>query len=137
MAGFRLTSHTADVGLVAWGATLAEAFGAAVRALVSVTFDLDTVAPREEARFQVAGDDPDRLLVRLLNEVVYLIDSQGFVPSRATVRIDRDGLEATLLGQIADERRPARRGPQVKAVTYHGLEVVPGPPARVRAVLDI
>ena len=137
MAGFRLTPHTADVGLVAWGETREEAFAEAARALVAVTYDPRTIRLREERAVAVEADRPDRLLVRFLSEIVYLIDAEGFVPGRARVRIEGGRLEASLRGRVADAYRPRRRGPHVKAVTYHGLALDPGPPVRVRVVLDI
>lgn len=137
MPGYRLTPHTADVGLVAWGGDLVEAFQAAVQALVAVTFDPRTIAARDERTVAVEADRPDRLLVRFLNEIVYLVDAEGFVPRRAGVTIDGARLEAHLVGRVADSSGPRRRGPAVKAVTYHGLDIDPGPPVRVRVVLDI
>jgi SHS2 domain-containing protein len=119
------------------GETSDEAFAEAARALVAVTYDPRTIRLREERAVAVEADRPDRLLVRLLSEVVYLIDAEGFVPGRARVRIEGGRLEATLRGRVADAYRPRRRGPHVKAVTYHELEIDPGPPVRVRVVLDI
>ena len=135
--GYRLTPHTADLGLVAWGETLEVAFTEAVRALVAVTYDPRTLRQDEARELRVDGDRPEQLLVRLLGEVVYLIDAQGFVTARAGVQLGEGGLTAELRGQVAGPRRPRRRGPHVKAVTYHGLAVDPGPPARVRVVLDV
>jgi SHS2 domain-containing protein len=125
------------VGLVAWGDTLAEAFGEAATALVAVTFDPRTIVMREDRDVAVEADRLDRLLVRFLNEIVYLIDADGFIPRRARVTVEDGKLRATLRGRVADSYRPKRRGPGVKAVTYAGLEIHPGPPARVRVVLDI
>jgi len=135
--GYRLTPHTSEVGIAAWGDTLAEAFEEAARALVAVTFDPRTVRIRETREVAVEAERPDRLLVRFLNEIVYLIDAEGFVPARARVELADGRLRAQLRGRVADSYRPKRRGPQVKAVTYHGLEVDPGPPWRVRVVVDI
>ena len=137
MPGYRLTPHTADVGLTAWGDTLAEAFEHAARALVAVTYDPRTIRLRETRDVAVEADRPDRLLVRFLNEIVYLVDAEGFVPLRARVELGDGTLKAELRGRVADDTRPARRGPHVKAVTYHGLDVDPGPPVRVRVVVDI
>lgn len=137
MPGYRLTPHTADVGLTAWGETLAEAFEHAARALVAVTFDPRTIRIRETRQVAVDADRPDRLLVRFLNEIVYLIDAEGFVPLRARVSLGDGTLTAQLRGRVADGSRPKRRGPHVKAATYHGLGIDPGPPVRVRVVVDI
>jgi SHS2 domain-containing protein len=135
--GYRLTPHTADVGLSAWGDTLAEAFEHAARALVAVTYDPRTIRIREGRDVAVEADRPDRLLVRFLNEIVYLIDAEGFVPLRARVELGEGSLTAQLRGRVADGARPKRRGSHVKAVTYHGLDIDPGPPVRVRVVVDI
>jgi SHS2 domain-containing protein len=135
--GYRLTPHTSEVGIAAWGDTLAEAFEEAARALVAITFDPRTIRIRETRDVAVEADRPDRLLVRFLNELVYLIDAQRFVAARAHVEMTEGGLRARLRGRVADSYRPKRRGPQVKAVTYHGLEIDPGPQWRVRVVVDV
>src|SRR5438128_1420079 len=137
MPGYRLTPHASEIGLAAWGDTLAEAFEEAARALVAVTFDPRTIRIRETREVAVQADRPDRLLVRFLNELVYSIDAQGFVAARAHVELTDGGLKARLRGRVADSFRPKRRGPQVKAATYHGLEIDPGPPWRVRVIVDI
>ena len=137
MPGYRVFGHTAEIGFTAWGDTLANAFEEAARALVAVTFDPRTIRVREEREVAVEADRPDRLLVRFLNEIVYLIDAEGFVPLRVRVELGDGRLTAHLRGRVADSYRPTRRGPSVKAVTYHGLEIDPGPPVQVRVVLDI
>jgi SHS2 domain-containing protein len=137
MPGYRLFGHTSEVGFTAWGDSLAQAFEEAARALVAVTYDPRTIRLRETREVAVEGDRPDRLLVRFLGEMVYLIDAEGFVPARARVEMTEGGLTARLRGRVADSFRPTRRGPHVKAVTYHGLEIDPGPPVKARVVLDI
>ena len=137
MPGFRVFGHTAEIGFTAWGDDLAQAFEHAARALVAVTFNPRTIRIRETREVVVEADRPDRLLVRFLNEIVYLIDAEGFVPLRARVTLGEGSLSAQLRGRVADSYRPVRRGPAVKAVTYHGLEIDPDPPVRARVVLDI
>lgn len=136
-SGYRLFSHTADVGLSAWGPSLDAAFAAAVRGLTSVTFAPAAVRPRDRRTVVVSDDDPARLLVHLLEEVLFLIETEGFLTARATISRDGARLVATLQGETFDPRRHQRRGPEVKAITYHQIEVQPGPPARVRVILDL
>lgn len=136
-AGYRLLAHTADVGLAAWGPTLEAALAAALRGMTAVTYEPRTARPVEEWRVEVAGDDPERWLVGLLGEAIFLHEDQGFVLSDAEVTRTSGGVAARLRGEPRDPSRHHRRGPQVKAVTYHALRVDPGPPARIRAILDI
>lgn len=135
--GYRHLAHTADVGLTAWGPTLAEAFAAAIRGTAAVTFDLRKIRPRDTRTIHVAESDPGRLLVDLLGEVLYLAETDGFVPATAEVELSPAGAIARLTGEIFDPARHRRAGPQVKGITYHGLRLESGPPARVRLILDI
>jgi SHS2 domain-containing protein len=72
----------------------------------------------EPARHDLELEAPDRgaLLVALLEELIYLADTQGFVPDRVHVQIDRGRLAGVLEG------RRTRIDPIVKAATYHGLQ---------------
>jgi SHS2 domain-containing protein len=136
-SGYRHFAHTADVGLTAWGPTLDAAFAAAVRGLVAVTYNVQRVRPRAERAVVVKGDEPARLLVGLLGEALFLEETEGFLATRADVARASDGLEARLRGEPFDPAHHARVGPEVKAITYHQISVDPGPPARVRVILDI
>lgn len=135
--GYRLLPHTADVAIAAWGPSVADAFAEAVRGVLAVTFDPRRVRCLEERPVEIHGDDLTQLLVALLQEVVYLIDAEGFLPACASVQISERGLQAHLQGERYDPERHRRVGPMVKAITYHQASVDPGPPARLRVILDI
>jgi SHS2 domain-containing protein len=136
-SGYRHFAHTADVGLTAWGPTLDAAFAAAVRGLVAVTYNVQRIQPREERVVVVKGDEPARLLVGLLDEALFLEETEGFLAARAHFARASNGLEGRLQGESFDPARHVRVGPEVKAITYHQITVDPGPPARVRVILDI
>ncbi len=74
----------------------------------------------------LAAREPGELAVRFLNELVFLADSEGFLPAAAEAEVKaKDGgleLEATIKGEAAAFGRRAR-GLLVKAATYHGLKV--------------
>lgn len=88
--GHQLAEHTADMALMAWAPTRTECLGEAVRALAGSFIDLNTASPTESfaVTFAAAGDED--LLVRLLEEVIYLLDVFNRVPLDAEVE-DRDG----------------------------------------------
>lgn len=71
----------------------------------------------EPARHDVELEAADRgaLLVALLEELIFLADTEGFVPDRTALRIEPDRLHAVVEG------RRTRVDPIVKAATYHGL----------------
>lgn len=135
--GHRYLEHTADVGIEAWGATLGDAFAEAALGLFALMVDPATVRERMERRFAVRGDDVEDLLVRWLSELIAVVDSDGILFHRFEIdRIDATALAARCWGERLDPARHRIRV-AVKAATYHMLAVEPGPPARVRVILDL
>jgi SHS2 domain-containing protein len=135
--GHRATPHTADTGIEAWGPTLDAAFEEAALGLFELMIEPISVEERETHRVAVSGGDDGDLLVRWLNELLYLVDARGLVFHRFVVERRAPGaLVAMAYGEPFD---PARHLPRtaVKAATYHQLAVEPGPPAHVRVIVDL
>lgn len=123
MRPFETFEHTADIGLAARGRTLEEVFANAAMGLVDLI--VDPAGLREDTRLDVSVSAADReaLLVAWLNELLYLLDTRGFLPRRCRIeRIGDTELSAELIGdQIDRDRHTLRR--LVKAATYHGLRL--------------
>lgn len=120
---FRILEHTADIGFRAWGASPAELFENAARAMMSIAADVEAIEAAQETPVEIEGEDFESLMVNWLSEVLYLFDSNEFAPKRFQV----DEIEPTKLrARLAGESREPRRHPWkliVKAVTYHEIEV--------------
>ncbi len=135
--GFRVLEHTADVGIESWGDDLREAFADAARGMFSLMVDIDAVAERLDRAQSVVAGDREGLLVSWLNELIGLVDAEGLVFSRFVIdRLTESALEARAFGEPLDV---SRHQPHlaIKAATYHGLTVDPGPPSQIRVILDI
>jgi len=63
---YRLIEHTADVGLIAYGSTLAEAFGNAAYGMFSIIAELGTVRETESRQLEVNDNDLEGLLFECL-----------------------------------------------------------------------
>lgn len=134
-AGFEYVEHTADVGIRAWGATLGEAFGQAARGLVANIVDLSQARAVGEARVEVEGETPERLLFRFLEEVLFLVQSRLFVLTEFDVELGEGRLVARVRGEAYDAARHGHIH-EVKAITFHELAVRAQPP-EVRVIVDI
>ena len=117
---------TSDLAFVARGETLEGAFAAAAEALLAATLD-DPASVEEQERRRLVFDEPDLelLLLRFLNELVYLRDAEELLLHAGRLRIERNDrarLDAELWGEpIQPERHPLAS--EVKAVTAHALHV--------------
>lgn len=93
----RPLDHTADVGFELEAKDLEDLFQAALKGLLEVMFLHPPRGGRKRKRLVLKAEDLETLLVRFLNELIYLIQTKGFVPGQAELEVEReDG--ATALG---------------------------------------
>jgi SHS2 domain-containing protein len=135
---FEVFDHTADLGLRIHASDLNGLFAEAGRALLSVIVsNPESGEPRESLALHIAGSDLEYLFVDWLDELLFLFESKRFLASEFETQRDDTGLSATVRGEPCD---PARHvlAHEVKAVTYHGLEVEQSSDGwRAEVILDI
>ncbi len=136
MKRFELIAHTADLGLVAYGQTVAEAFANAAYGLFSIIAELKTVKETESRRLELSEDDPEALLFEWLNRLIYLFDVDMILFKRFDItEFDGRRLKATCYGEKYDpSRHQLKLG--VKSATYHMLEV-DREKNRIRVIFDV
>jgi SHS2 domain-containing protein len=117
---------TSDLAFVARGATLADLFCSAAEALLAATLeDPAQVSQRICRTVHLEEPDLELLLLRFLNELVYLRDAEHLLLRPQRVRVsaaDAARLEADLVGEVIDLERH-QLATEVKAVTAHDLRV--------------
>lgn len=132
--GHELLEHTADVGLRAWGPTVEAAAADAVLGLAELAGARVPGPGRPSSVRGEAADDGARL-VALLNEVLFVLETEPVAIAGARVRREGEALVGEL--EVVEGERPAE-GIGVKAATYHQLAVEEGPDgAEVRVYLDV
>ena len=141
-AMIRMLDHTADVGFELRAPSLEALFDEARRALLMVVFE----HPPEEGEgvdtVRLTAPDRETLLVRWLNELVYLIQDAGFVPVGAEIQppeAEDSGyaLEARLAGAPLLLEEYGWQG-EIKSATFHGLEVTNDEDGwHARVILDV
>jgi SHS2 domain-containing protein len=80
------------------------------------------------------GGDLAGLLVAWMNELLYFLDTAGQLFFPLVVEIDSSAGRLVARGIWQDAPSP---GGRVKAVTYGGLELDPGPPWRFKVIMDV
>jgi SHS2 domain-containing protein len=132
-----IIEHTADVGIVVRGDTVEDIFTAAAEGMLSFIIDRNDVRPVETRRRTVEADDREGLLVAWLNDLILLLNADGFVPADVRVLVCTDTrLAADVRGEPVDPARHRFRL-DVKAATYHQLEVSRPNGWRGRVIFDV
>jgi len=122
MQPFEIIDHTADVAIVAHGATRQELFANAARAMFAIIAEPRSVAPRQTRQLHIEAADPQALLADFLAELLYLFDGELFVLHHAelTALTDR-AVDAVLHGEPVAPHHVFNT--EIKAVTHHNLSV--------------
>jgi SHS2 domain-containing protein len=133
---FELIEHTADMGLVAYGKDLSEAFANAAYGMFSVIADLDGVKEAESRRVEISEEDPESLLFEWLNSLLYYFDVEMLLFKRfGIIEFGEEHLVAVCYGEKYDPSRH-RLKTGIKSATYHLLEV-DRQKNRVQVIFDV
>ncbi len=118
---YRFLEHTADARVECTGATFAELLEAAARALGAVAFRRVDDRCEIQRVLSIVADGPEDAVVRWLQELIYLVEAERFAPVRFDFRqAGARSVEAVVEGYAYG---PDERQDEVKAATYHGMEV--------------
>jgi len=134
---FEIVDHTADVGIIAYGANMNQAFANAARALFSLITELDDVDEVLHRDTKLTAPDEESLLVEWLNELIYLFDVENILFKRFDItQLNNTRLKARSYGEKVDSsKHKLKTG--VKAATYHMLKVDRGDGCKVQVLFDI
>jgi SHS2 domain-containing protein len=129
---YRWVDHTAELELEVTAPTEPALFEDALEAFGELVAD-NGGGEEKRRELEVSGADRAELLVGWLDELVFLAETEGFVPEQVTaLELDGDRLRASVRGHAGEPR------PLVKAVTLHGLRYHrAGDGWRARVVFDV
>lgn len=138
---YRTLEHTADLGVEVTAATLEGLFGETLRAFTDCLTRLERVTASESREVSIKAPEPDQLLIDLLNELIYLHETEALVFSDALLTLaetdDGWSLSGSVRGEAFDLERHGLKT-LIKAATYHQLSVQPGPDGWIaRIIFDI
>lgn len=123
MKRYRVFDHTADLGLEIYGRDEKELFSNAAFAIFDLTVHLHDVNVSEVRSIAVSGSDREDLFVNYLREILYMLNGQGLLLKEFSIReIGSRHLVAEVRGEAFDPERHSIKT-EIKAVTYHQVEV--------------
>jgi SHS2 domain-containing protein len=127
--------HTAEMRVRIRAPSFGELAAEAGRALASVELGRAPTPPTGAWRtITVHSTDRAALLVDWLNELIFLSETERWVPAEFQVVAATDTMLQTLARGVSVERAPAR----VKAATFSGLDIRPTPDGlEAEVVLDV
>jgi len=134
---FEIVKHTADVGIIAYGTDIRQAFANAARAMFSLITELDEVEEVIYRDIELTAPDQESLIVEWLNELIYLFDTENIIFKRFDItQLNSTQLKARSYGEkVNSSKHKLKTG--IKAATYHMLRISKGDGYRIQVLFDI
>lgn len=128
---------TADIGFKAYGYDLNEAFENAGLAMFNVITDTSDVLPENEISFEITSEDEVSLLYDYLEELLFHHEIDFMLFSEFHVEIDENlHLKATIKGEEINWDKHDR-GDEIKAITFHKMDVKKTDIVELNAIVDL
>lgn len=125
--GYEYLEHTADLKIRSWGDTLEEAFSNTLYAIIDFMTDRETVVRRVEKTIQLKACDLPALLYLWLEEFLFLMDSEFYIPNVVNkIEIDKLSKGYTLKATVSGDSNTNNRytlDAGIKAVTYNEMTI--------------
>ena len=132
---FSIIDHEADIGLEIYGKSMEELFFYFFDGLFSLIVEAKDITPEKGKRFDTNANG--ETLIAFLNELLYMWETEGFIPVDFSLKIDEKKLTGTVIGGIFDPGKHTAKQ-EVKAVTYHGFSITEGESGFVaKIILDV
>ena len=140
MKKFEYFDVTADIGFYAFGKTLNEAFENAGLAMFNIISDTCNIEPIKSIEFEITSEDKVSLLYDYLEELLFYHEIEFMLFSEFDVQIDETGedyhLKAIIKGEDINWDKHARDC-EIKAITFHQMEVNVGEVVELKAIVDL
>ncbi|HNS97467.1 MAG TPA: archease [Polyangiaceae bacterium] len=135
-SGYRLIDHTADIALEVWGTSKQLVFEQAAYAIIDQLCEQPLPPSSDSRTVSLVGLDDADLLVRWLNEILWLATEKGFLLTQAIVDVQDQSLHAVIFG--LPQAYPLITT-EIKSATYHNLQLNQPSEDRwiARVVLDV
>ena len=123
-AAFTLLDHTADLGIMVTGSDLRDLFEKAAHSMMQIMIQERPTGKTSSLQLSVSGEDYADLIVRWLGEILYLFQGDGKVVTSTEISsITQSHINSTLQTVPFNPKQHEVLA-EIKAVTYHRIEVV-------------
>jgi len=136
---YKFLEHTTDAIIEVTAKDIKEAFAVAADAEINLTLDQDKVEEKDQKEFSAQGKDLYYLLFSWLEEIPFLLITEGFAIRRIEFNIEKNGdykIKAKAYGEPLDFKKHNFKV-EIKAPTFHDMEIKENNQVHMRFLLDL
>ena len=136
---YKFLDHATDAIIEVTAKNLQEAFAAVARAEINLTLDQDKVEEKSEKEFSAHGKDLYYLLFSWLEEIPFVLITEGFAIKRLEFDIQEGQgykINAKAFGETLDVKKHNFKV-EIKAPTFYDMEIRQDNGVYMRFLLDL
>ena len=136
---YRFLDHATDAFVEVTAKNLKEAFAVTADAVINITIDQEKVQEVDRKEFSAQGKDLRYLLFSWLEEITFVLITEGFAIRRIEFDIfENNGylINATAFGETLDLKKHNFKV-EIKAPTYYEMKIAQNEEVFMRFLLDL
>ena len=136
---YKFLDHATDAIIEVTAKDLKEAFSVTADAVINLTLDQDKVEEKDQKEFSANGKDLRYLLVSWIEEITFVLITQGFAIKRVEFEIEqKEGykINAKAYGEPIDLHKHNFKV-EIKAPTFYEMEINQDKGVYMKFLLDL
>ena len=136
---YKFLDHTTDAFVEITAKDLKEAFAVTADAVINITIDQGKVEEKEEKEFSAQGKDLQYLLFSWLEEITFVLITEGFAIRRIEFDMIENGgytINAKAFGETLDLKKHNFKV-EIKAPTFYEMKIEQNDGVFMRFLLDL
>ena len=136
---YKVLDHATDALIEVTASSLIEAFEVAGYSVVDTILDNSKIEEKKERNIVVNGKDLNYLLYNWLEEIVFLLITEGFAIKKRNITRERNEkyiISAQIFGEDIDIKKHGFKV-EIKSPTFHEMDIQQGEETKLRYLLDL
>ena len=136
---YKVLDHATDAFIEVTASSLTEAFKVAGDSVVDIILDNSKIEEKKERNIVVKGKDLNYLLYNWLEDLIYLIITEGFAIKKLNITVEKNeeyAISAQIFGEDIDIKKHGFKV-DIKSQTFHEMDIKQEKLVTMRFLLDL
>ena len=136
---YKVLDHATDAFIEVTASSLTEAFKVAGDSVVDIILDNSKIEEKKERNIVVMGKDLNYLLYNWLEDLIYLIITEGFAIKKLDIILEKNEeytISAQIFGEDIDIKKHGFKV-EIKSPTFHEMDIKQEKLVTMRFLLDL
>ena len=136
---YKVLDHATDALIEVTASSLIEAFEVAGYSVVDTILDNSKIEEKKERNIVVNGKDLNYLLYNWLEEIVFLLITEGFAIKKLNITLEKNEeytISASIFGENIDIKKHGFKV-EIKSPTFHEMEIKQEKQVTMKFLMDL